>query len=209
LQRNIDIIARRPTLLSPESPLEAIWLEQATERLSPDVRLELQVGVHTPNGGFRIDAVLSHPRRRSAGIELDGADWHHLDLDRLRDAAILATGSVDPILRVRGKDLFHHPDLTWWLIARRIPWAFTQRMHAVLESQLADIPAICGPYIDPDHAGSIHVPLAESGDRGPEVRVTYHTNASFHIRRHQRILRENAGVKISDILRLDLLGRSG
>ena len=192
VERVIAAAAGQSRRRSPESPLESLWLEQATERFASGIGLALQVPVSTPGGEYRLDAVVSHPRRQSVGIELDGAEWHKPERDRRRDAAILAKGVVDPIIRIRGQDLFHHPDITWAMVARRIPWAFTPRMREVLERQIADIPEQFGPFVDKDYGATVYVPFAETGEPGPEVRLTFHSSGSFLIRRIQRLEAEAA-----------------
>lgn len=87
-----------------ESPIEVIFAEEARQWLAQT--LEPQVPVVTPYGTFRLDFVAG-----DVAFECDGKEWHDdPDRDALRDVIVLATGRVQTIYRLQGKDIVHRCD---------------------------------------------------------------------------------------------------
>lgn len=135
-----------------ESPLEKDFSRHVVKYLADEVVVEPQVWVCTNVGRFRVDFVLSFDGRR-VGIECDGRAYHDETRDRTRDFAILETGALDVVYRVRGQDAFWRIEDVLFLLAElepeffsekgvdRLRWQASRRArdHAVFDEELVTV----------------------------------------------------------------------
>lgn len=98
-------------------------------RLSTEVAFEIAPSVFRHPAFYTVDLVLSLPTGSRIGFEVSGTHRNLRDHDRLlrRDAALLDSGSVQTIYRLRGSDLLHRIEDVLWLASEWDPAAFSQR----------------------------------------------------------------------------------
>jgi len=114
-----------------DSPIEDTFLWEFKKVAADHVQLRRQHYCRTAAGAFKIDFVLSCIRSgKKIGIECGGRDFHSEAKDSQRDAAIIATGVVDKIYRLRGRDIHFHIHDALHLLSRREPWLFSERGQA-------------------------------------------------------------------------------
>lgn len=119
-----------------ESPIEEQLFEFLIKVTNDDVRIVRQHNVDTDSGRFRSDFRIDRPGGGMAvGIECDGKDFHSPLADSKRDAAIVATGVVDKIYRIKGHDIVFHLADSIHLLSIMEPWIFTERARVVLSDQ--------------------------------------------------------------------------
>jgi len=124
-----------------ESPLEERFAVLLDTSRAANLRSECQVEVPTRYGRFRLDVLLTSAWGRKVGVELDGRAYHDGLYDTFRDAAILGTGPVARIIRIRGKDLHRHPQQVMYLLSQMEPWCVSDRGRQVLGSQMRAVNA--------------------------------------------------------------------
>lgn len=110
-----------------ERPLEDEFAWHLVKYLNPVTSLAYQVKVETPCANFWVDFVVEHAGRR-VGFEcgeLEGGEDD--EQERLRDALVLGTGSLDVLYRLRGADLVHRLHDCLLLVARWDPDLFSAR----------------------------------------------------------------------------------
>ncbi len=118
------------------SHIQKDFFEALSNVTDDDVRVRWERNVDTKCGRFRLDFLLKRLSDGFAiGIECDGKDFHTPDRDFKRDTAIIATGMVDKIYRIRGHDIFCHVYDVLQLLARMEPWIVSERGAAVIESR--------------------------------------------------------------------------
>ena len=111
-----------------ESPLEHRMAELLIKMLDPSTKLIPQQEIRTDFGRFRMDFVLSTPDAYPiVAVECDGAQYHEGYRDEWRDAAILGSGGIDHIVRVRGSDLHRDRWDIAFVLATRFPSFFSER----------------------------------------------------------------------------------
>jgi very-short-patch-repair endonuclease len=94
---------------SCDSPLEDQFLWEYNKVASPRVIVARQVEIRTPIGVFRPDFIIECPDQcRKIAVECDGREFHEGRRDARRDAAIVQTGFVTRVYRLRGKDICWH-----------------------------------------------------------------------------------------------------
>lgn len=109
-----------------DSPIEDNLFHEVHKFASDQVALDSQCEIKTQSGTFRIDFVLRHRTTgRPIGIECDGKEFHDLEKDAKRDAAIMATGQLAALYRVYGKDCYYCSNDVLQLISSKEPWAFS------------------------------------------------------------------------------------
>jgi hypothetical protein len=114
-----------------ESPIEQIFAETCQPHLAEGVRILPQREVSTAIGLFRLDFLLLVDDYR-VGVECDGSEFHLYAKDRNRDMALLLSGEVDTIYRLRGTDLYQFPEDCLWALSIRDPSLFGTRGLAQL-----------------------------------------------------------------------------
>lgn len=112
-----------------DSPLEDAFARAAQHHWRPDVRVATQVDVATRLGRFRPDFVVTAADGWRIGVECDGAAFHDTFRDAFRDAAILGSGAVDSIVRIRGTDLVTRPSDILYAFGMAFPRTFSARGH--------------------------------------------------------------------------------
>ena len=119
-----------------DSPIALIFLDQFRKVSHDEVRVRGEYKVQTDIGAFRIDFMLERPSSGAKiGIECDGRDFHSADRDSQRDAAIIRTGVVDKIYRLRGRDIFYHIYEVLDLLGWCEPWILSLRGKVNLEAR--------------------------------------------------------------------------
>jgi len=109
-----------------DSPIEDIFLWDFRKIADVHTRLRRQVNCDTDRGRFRLDFVLeSIADDYKIGIECDGRDYHSVEVDCQRDAAIIRSHAVDKIYRLRGGDLFYVTSDTLHLLSLLEPKFFS------------------------------------------------------------------------------------
>jgi hypothetical protein len=119
-----------------DSPIEDQFLWEFRKVAHHEVAVGRQLEVKTDRGTFILDFVIEHlPDGKKMGIECDGRDFHTADRDSERDAAIIRTGVVNKIYRLRGRDIFCHVyellDLLGWCE----PWILSLRGKLNLDAR--------------------------------------------------------------------------
>jgi hypothetical protein len=115
-----------------DSPIENEMFRELHKFASDQVALSDQHEIKTDTGSFRLDFLLRHRTTgRQIAIECDGKDFHSVTRDSKRDTAIIRTGLVAAIYRVRGKDCHHCSLDVWQLIAQKEPWIFCDGFHEI------------------------------------------------------------------------------
>lgn len=115
-----------------DSPAEERFLHHLAKVLSPDASYDDHVPVDTLCGPFVIDYVVRAGARR-AGFEIDGREYHDIERDAWRDAAILEAQAVDVMIHIPAADLYRYPYDALCLISRVEPAFFSDRGRTVLE----------------------------------------------------------------------------
>ena len=113
-----------------DSPIEDSVFHEFHKFASDQVDLKRQHVIQTDSGTFRLDFLLTHRTTgRPIVIECDGREFHNIERDRARDEAIIRSGAVARIYRVRGKDCHYCSRDVLQLLARCEPWVVTERFH--------------------------------------------------------------------------------
>lgn len=113
-----------------DSPIEDFIFHEFHKFASDQVALKRQHEVHTDAATFRLDFLLTHRTTgRPIGIECDGRDFHSVARDRKRDEAIIRSGTVAEIYRIRGKDCHYCGLDVLQLLAQREPWIVIDGFH--------------------------------------------------------------------------------
>jgi very-short-patch-repair endonuclease len=111
-----------------DSPIEDNFLWDFRKVAAEDVQLRRQQDCKTPLGWFRLDFVLSSVEGGTViAIECDGRNFHSEAKDSERDAAIVSTGFVEKVYRLRGRDINFHIHDTLHLLGQREPWLISDR----------------------------------------------------------------------------------
>jgi hypothetical protein len=111
-----------------ESRLEENFAWDLTKYLSEAAVLRKQVEAVTPFATFRLDFVAETRGGSRVAFECDGKEFHPDGMrDQCRDALLLDGRHVDVIYRLRGQDLYHHPDDCLLYISRHDPYLFSDR----------------------------------------------------------------------------------
>lgn len=106
-----------------DTPIEDDFFHQLHKFASDQVALKRQHEINTDKGTFRLDFVLTHRTTgRPIGIECDGRDYHSISRDSVRDQAIMRSGCIAQIYRIRGKDCHHCGLEVLQLLAYMEPW---------------------------------------------------------------------------------------
>lgn len=113
-----------------DSPIEDFMFHEFYKFAGDQVVLRRQYDVKTDAGTFRLDFLLTHRTTgRPIGIECDGRDYHSAARDRMRDEAIIRSGALAEIYRVRGKDCNYCGRDVLQLLAQCEPWIVSERFH--------------------------------------------------------------------------------
>jgi very-short-patch-repair endonuclease len=122
------------------SPIEVAFLWELKKRANEEqVSVVREQPCSTWAGLYRLDFVIkSKKTERRIAVECDGKAYHDETEDARRDRAILSTGAVDRIYRIRGKDLVHEVHQAVHLLGRLEPWLICARGWEILDS-------LCGP----------------------------------------------------------------
>jgi hypothetical protein len=111
-----------------DSPIEDDVFHELYKFAGDQVALRRQHEVKTEAGNFRLDFLLTHRTTgRPIAIECDGKDFHDATKDRSRDRAILRTGKVAALYRVKGKDCYYCGLDVLQLLAQLEPWLVMPR----------------------------------------------------------------------------------
>lgn len=115
-----------------DSPIENEMFRELHKFASDQVAFTDQFEIKTDAGTYRLDFLLRHRTTgRQIAIECDGKDFHTVARDSMRDAAIMRTGLVAAIYRIKGKDCYYCTLDVWQLIAQKEPWIFFDGFHEI------------------------------------------------------------------------------
>lgn len=113
-----------------DTPIEDWVFHQLHKFANDQVALRRQHEINTHAGTFRLDFLLTHRTTgRPIGIECDGRNFHSVSRDCKRDQAIMHSGCVSAIYRIRGKDCHFCGLDVLQLLAQMEPWLVTERCH--------------------------------------------------------------------------------
>ena len=137
-----------------DSPAEERFLHHLAKVLAPDAGYDDHVPVNTLCGPFVIDYLVKVSDRRVA-FEVDGREFHDANRDAWRDAAILASGSVDAMIHIRAADLYRYPYDVLYLISRVEPKLFSERGRSLMDrlAHRGAKRAVASP--DDEHLGAV------------------------------------------------------
>lgn len=111
-----------------DSPIENDFLWEFRKVANPNLTVTRQVEIETDIGLFRPDFVLEWPEScRKIAVECDGKEFHEAKRDARRDSAIVATGAVEKVYRLRGSDICRHPFEVIELLGLCEPWILSER----------------------------------------------------------------------------------
>lgn len=161
-----------------ESQLEADFLYDAKKYTHCDIAV--QVPCPTPWGEFRVDFVFDITGEKVA-VECDGKDFHDLVRDEWRDAAILGSGLVNEIVRLRGCDLYYRAEDCLFVLMQWHPRLFSDRGRINL-GILADERVSSAEFID------LH--FLRSLERGKFISIQRRTACRNYGRQYWRSLYE-------------------
>ena len=123
----VPVDLQRVILDTPfESPAEHDFAYHLLKYVRDDVVIAKQVVAPTERGRFRIDFVLARPGLR-VGVEIDGRPYHEYWRDRARDALVLATDTVDEMIRIAARGIVFHVEDVFYLLAQMHPPLFSPR----------------------------------------------------------------------------------
>ena len=130
---------RNPSIIEEpecESPIEEQFLWEFNKVAHDQVTVRRQVEVETYRGRFRLDFVLERlSDGKAIGVECDGKNFHSAERDSKRDAAIVGTGVVDKIYRLRGSDICWHIYELLELLGWCEPWIISDRGRVNLDAR--------------------------------------------------------------------------
>lgn len=127
---------QNPSEIDPEiceSPIEDRFEEEFLKFSKPTAILRRQFEVSTSIGRFRLDFVVESEGSK-IGIECAGRDFHDAEKDSKRDTAIIESGAVSRIFRLRGRDINFRIHDSLALLALCEPSFFTERGSVNLDS---------------------------------------------------------------------------
>lgn len=117
-----------------ESPIEREVAWVLPKRLKRETVIEQQAWLVGADGkNYRADFLIKR-EGRTIGIECDGKNYHDLDRDEARDAAILMAGDVHAIYRFRGQDIFYRLDDLFYLLWRYEPDFFSEHSAQIVQT---------------------------------------------------------------------------
>lgn len=137
LDKLIDELSspREIELSIPGSPIEEQFIWEFEKVVSERCSISREVEAQTPIGLFRLDFVVEDDKGRKIGVECDGKEFHNSEKDVRRDAAIVSTGIVDKIYRLRGKDICWHIYEAIELLGWCEPWILSDRGKINLDAR--------------------------------------------------------------------------
>jgi len=150
-----------------DSPIEDIFLWEFRKLANNNIALRPQYDVDVGFTVYHLDFILtSEIDNISIGIECDGREFHSEARDAKRDLAIIDTGVVDKIYRLRGVDLFYSIHDTLQLLSKVEPKIFSDRGLKIMDS-------LChGDYTRDDYKGEWHGQFPFAAIRYFEMSLT-------------------------------------